>query len=691
MKVPKLFKTELSEKRFRKKIIRRIYIESELRFLLGLYAKGADGRYRRPEEPNTEDTRRLQQLARSIKKNRGVLRTGKVSLLVIVIAAILVFNFVFKNRLLEQALERGLESVFAARAEVNDLDFRILSGRISFAHLSVADREQPFRNLFELGATEVDLNTAELLKAKVVVTNLESREIGWNTPRQTSGALAEGGEAEKEVSGDRGQRKGLSLNLGNLDAKALVGDQLDKLSSPAQITALNTRLRILQQQWQLTVDKGRRDVAELSGRIDSVRSIDVRSLDTVPELQQAVADIREAATAIGQLKNDVQAVNTQINADREEIEAVRSAFERAVDADVAYLTSLSDLSSSELRNLVSDVVAGYLEQTLGRCYGTARRVKGYADKLITGAKDKRPDKSRTSRREGGVNIPFATVVYPRFLLENAGVSVAGTRASRTIEGSVQNISSDPDLLGRPVTFAFSQIEAEKQLSVDGVVDRRSSRENDLTLGVQAANYSIELSEGLETLGLRSLSALYRFQTDFTLSRLGDTADGSGGLELYNLVLQPAEGQDLLGRTLYETLGSVSAVAVEFDYAVSGGGLSKVVARSSIDEQLSRTLKDRVAEIAAQYESRLSEELSARIEAQLEENETLYGAFRELEQTAGGNLADVNAYEAVLEQKRIEVEKRISDSQKQATDAVKSELEKQLDQIKDKVPLPHLSF
>jgi len=690
MKVPKLLKTELSEKRFRKKVIRRIYIESELRFLLGLYAKGADGRYRRPEQLNTEDTRRLQQLARSIKKNRGVLRTGKVSLLVIVIAAILVFNFVFKNRLLERALERGLESVFSARAEVDDLSFRILSGRISFAHLSVADREQPFRNLFELGATEVDLNTAELLKAKVVVTNLESREIGWNTPRQTSGVLAEDGRAEKEVSGDRGPRKGLSLNLGNLDAKALVDDQLDKLSSPAQISALNTRLKTLQQQWQLTVDKGRRDVVELSGRIDSVRSTDVRSLNTVPELQQAVADIREAATALGQLKNDAQAVNTQINAGREEIEAARSAFERAVDADVAYLASLSDLSSGELRNLVSDLVAGYLEQTLGRYYGTARRVKGYADKLITGAKDKRPDKSRVSRRKGGANIPFATVVHPRFLLENAGVSVAGTGTSRTIEGSVQNVSSDPDLLGRPVTFAFSQIEADRRLSVDGALDRRSNRENDLTLGVQAANYSIELSEGLETLGLRSLSTLYRFQTDFTLSRLGDTADGSGVLELYDLVLQPAEGQDMLGRTLYETLGSVTTVAVEFDYTFSGR-LSKVAARSSIDEQLSRALKDRVAEIAAQYESRLREEVSARIEAQLEENETLYAAFSELEQTAGGNLADVNAYEAVLEQKRSEVEKRISDSKRQATDAVKSELEKQLDQIKDKVPLPSLGF
>ena len=678
MKVPKLFKTELSEKRFRKKVIRGIYIESELRFVLGLYSKGADGRYRRPEQLNTEDTKRLQQLARSIKKNRGVLRTGKVSLLVIVIAAILVFNFVFKNRLLEQALERGLESVFSARAEVSDLDFRILSGRLFFAHLSVADREQPFRNLFELGATEVDLNTAELLKAKVVVTNLESLEIGWNTPRQTSGALAESGEAEKEVAGDRGQRKGLSLNLSSLDAKALVDDQMQKLSSPARITALNTRLRTLQQQWQLTVDKGRRDVAELSGRIDSVRSMDVRSLDTLPELRQAVADIREAAAALGQLKNDVQVVNTQINADREEIEAARSDFERAVDADVAYLTTLSDLSSGELKNLVSDVVAGYLEQTLGRYYGYARRVKGYADKA-----DKSPDKSSAGRREGGANIPFAAAVYPRFLLENAGVSVTGMGTSETIEGSVQNVSSDPDLLGRPITFAFSRTKADKQLSVDGVFDRRRNRENDLTLAVRAANYSVDLSEGLENLGLRSLSALYRFQTDFTLSRLGDTADGSGVLELYDLVLQPAEEQELLGRTVYETLGSIVTVAVEFDYTLSGGGLSKVVARSNIDEQLGRALKDRVAEIAAQYERRLKEELSARIEAQLEENEALYGAFRELEQAAGGNLADVAAYEAVLERKRSEVEKRISDSQKQATDAVKSELEKQL--------LPKLGF
>ena len=80
-----------------------------------------------------------------------MVRTGKVSLIAVLVAAVLVFNFAFKNRLLERALERGLEAVFSARAEVGELDFRIFSGRLFFAHLSVADKQQPLRNLFELG------------------------------------------------------------------------------------------------------------------------------------------------------------------------------------------------------------------------------------------------------------------------------------------------------------------------------------------------------------------------------------------------------------------------------------------------------------------------------------------------------------------------------------------------------------
>ena len=689
MKTPKLFKTEIGQRRFEKKILGRIHIESERAFLLQLYSREPEGRYRRSPELSEEQIGRLKRLAGSIKKNRGVVRTGKVSLLAILVASLLVFNFAFKNRVLGRALERALEAVFEARSEVTDLDLRILAGRLSWDHLSVADRDQPMQNLFELGPTVMDLNINALLKGRVVVSNLESREIRWLTPRQTSGALP--GDEEEEERSARGAGivgRLSSLDLGALDARALVDGQLDRLDSPGQIAALNSRLEELQVRWLSTVEQGRADVDELAGRIESVRSIDVGSLDTIPELQQAVTDIQQAAGALNRVSRDLQDADSRIKEDQQEVAAARRAFQESIDNDLGYLSSLSDLSSGELRNLVSNLAAGYLEQSLGRFYGYARRAWGYAGKLVAGRREKReekPGRRGGNRMDRGIDVPFAAAQFPRFLLENAGVSVQGT--SRIVQGSLRNVSSNPDLIDRPLSFAVEQTEGVRRLAVEGELDLRTDRDRDLGLGVQAAGYTVELAEGLGDLGLSAFSAGYRFRTQFTRSRAGEAAEGQGVLELYDVVLTPAAEQNRLGTVLYETLGSIPTVDVAFDYTVEAGSLARVEASSSADRQLSRALEERFTEISAQYEGRLREELNTRMAAELEDNEALSRAFGELVQGSNGNLAEAAAYEAVLAEKRAEVERRIADTQKQATDAVRSQMESQL----EKLPLPKLGF
>jgi len=684
MKVPKLFKPDIKERRFKKKILRRIYIESERDFLLRLYSLGPEGRYTRSPELSDEEGKRLKALARSIKKNKGVVRTGKVSLIAILVAGILVFNFAFKNRLLDRALERALEAVFSAKAEVDELDFRILAGRLSFAHLSVADEDQPMRNLFELGTTEVDLNTNELLKGKVVISNLESRQISWHTPRDSSGALPGDRETE-EAGGEQAGRGGLSLSLGSLDAGALIDQQLARLSSPGRIEELNGRLQNLQAVWQERVEQGRSNVEQLSGSIEAVRSIDVQTLDTVAELQQAITDIQQAATAVNRVGEDLRQADGQIKADRREIASARQEFQAAVDADVAYLSSLSDLSSGELKNLVSDLVAGYLEQSLGRTYGYAQKARGYAERLIARKREKRGDREKVNRMQGGVDVAFPAVDYPRFLLQNAGLSLQG--ASKLVQGSLQNLSSNPDLIDKPVSFTFLRSQGEKRLSVDGTVDTREKRDTDLELGVQAAGFTFSVSEGLEDLGLSSAQAGYRLQTELSRSRRGKATEGRGLLELYDLIIQPVSEQNRLGTVLYETLGSLSQVDVTFGYTVQEGQPLRVTARSNADARLARALEERFAEISAQYNDRLREELTAQMASQIQENEALSEAFAELVQRSDGNLADAAAYEALLAEKRGEVQRRIADTQKQATDAVKSQLESQL----EKLPLPKLGF
>jgi uncharacterized protein (TIGR03545 family) len=557
---------------------------------------------------------------------------------------------------------------------------------LSFDRLSVADQEQPMRNLFELGGSEADLDTNQLLKAKVVISNLEIREVRWHTPRQSSGALPEDRQAEEEAEREQAPgTDGLKLILGSLDAGSLVDDQLARLSSPAGIAGMNSRLQTLQAQWQGKVEQGRRDVDELAGRIETVRSIDVGSLDTVPELQQAVTDIQQAATALDRVRGDLRGVDRQIKADGEEIASARAEFQEAVDTDVAYLYSISDLSSGELKNLVSDLAAGYLQQILGRYYGYARRARGYAQRLVTGNKESRKDREKVNRRQRGLDVRFNVVEYPRFLLKNARVTVKN--GSKDVEASLQNFSSNPDLIDRPLSFSFLQSEGRKKLAVDGVLDNREQRDTDLELGVQAAGFTFQRTEGLADLGLSSLEAEYDLRTGFSRSSQMAAAEGRGLLRLYDLVVQPASGRKRMGVVLSETLGSLSSLDVAFDYTVEGEKPVRIVARSSADEQVARALEERFTEVSAQYQEQLRDELTARMASQIRENQALSQAFADLVRRSDGNLADTAAYEAALAQKRAEVEERIAAVRQQATDAVRSQLESQL----EKLPLPKLKF
>jgi len=55
-------------------------------------------------------------------------------------------------------------------------------------------------------------------------------------------------------------------------------------------------VRDLQSRWQETVEQGGKDVEGLAGKIETVRAIQVGSLDTPAELQQAVASILDSAS-----------------------------------------------------------------------------------------------------------------------------------------------------------------------------------------------------------------------------------------------------------------------------------------------------------------------------------------------------------------------------------------------------------
>ena len=239
--------------------------------------------------------------------------------------------------------------MFGARAEVTGLDFRPLAGRISIGSLAVADRERPMRNLFELGRTELSIQTLRLLEGRVLVRNLECRDVRWDTQRRTSGALAprpastpaEEGQAEPRGSAGAGL-------LQAIDVPGLIDEHAAELASARRISEANARLSALSDKWSAQVARSHGEVEALSSRIEAIRGFDYSSLTSLADARQMIDEVRAAAPAVQSLAGGLTAATRGLAADVKAAGAERAAIEASVSADLAFLRSKLDLSPEAL-------------------------------------------------------------------------------------------------------------------------------------------------------------------------------------------------------------------------------------------------------------------------------------------------------------------------------------------------------
>jgi len=696
-KAPKLFPRRIGRRRFERAILRRIHVGGERDFLLALYSPGAGGDYERPPELSDEQVRRLRELAGSIQANRGVVRTGKLVILAVLVAAVVVFSLFFKNPLVEGAMERSLEGVFAARAEVSGLDFRPLRGSLTFSRLEVADREAPMRNLFELGWTQVSLDTAALLKKRFVLNNVETRDLAWNTERGTSGALestpgTRDVSAETPGTGEAGALgRALSTTLARLDVQALLAEEAAALRSPARAQEANREIQAAISRWTDRVARGRQDVEALSGQVEALRSTDVKAIRNLPEAQALAAQLQDLVPAVRRLQEDLSEVDRALEADVGAVEALRREVQGAMDEDVSFLRSRLDLSGGGLKNLASSLASRALEQLLGRVYGYAMRAGEFGRALVERKRERRKE---GPLRRAGQDVAFPTQALPRFLLRQLGVSVTDAGASGSgpgrTEGSIRNLSSDPDLLAGPARFSFSRESGIRTVSVDGFLDNRKARTENAGLDLRADNLPFALSRGLESVSLGGITGSLHLRTSLVLERDGRMS-GEGRIELPELSVLSADAGDLLGATIAETLNGLSTGTMDFRYTVGPDRSMHLELTSNLDDLLSRRLSEKLAALSAEYAARLRGALEDRLRETLAENGQLYAVLEDLEAAAGGNLADAGAYQRIVTARQKELEGKLTELRQKATDTLRKEAEKQLEGVTDQLQLPKITF
>lgn len=660
--IPKRFRKELPQKKFEKRILGRVHLPKERQFLNSVFETTNEGTRRIPESVSEEDRAHLAKLAKDIKANRGSVRRVRLAALGIIVVGIIVFNLFFLDALLERAAERGLEAVFAARSEVDELDFSPLAGELTIAGVSVGDRRRPMRNLFELETLTASVNVVELLNGNVIIREASVATIRTGTARSTSAALprAERGDGDSGqdtpslVDRARDAAEGTFEGVSRLaDPAALVEQELSNLESPALVEDIRAQYETFTDRWTERVEAIESTSEETVALAARVRDIDPAELDTPQEIADALVLLREASQQV----DTVLAGSREIaGATREEYRAVETTLNRVEESlqrDFGYIGSRFSLDSVDVSGFVSGLAEEFLVRLLGEIYGTARRGLDIAERLRRQADEADAGGGGGISRAPGRVVSFPAVVYPRFLLQRAALGVEPGNLDVRLDGELTSVSSNPALWGEPTRLSLAGARGGTSLAAESELSYEDGRADGLLTTVSGAGLSFNTSE-IPRLG--ALRSNYEFQTSLQLAA-GGGATSQTTVELADLELDREETENLVVTAVQDVVAGLGTVDVDAEFTISEGSARLDRLSTSADDAIRQGVAATLNARRDEYVARARAELEGRIEEELAELEPLRERAARIRTEAERIREALAARDRLIEEKRAELEER----------------------------------
>lgn len=692
-KLPKILRKEYKDKRYRRRILSRVHTEKGRKLLAEHFAQGDDGVHR-PAAPVEEDRiKELSRLAKEIKKNRSAVRKGRIILVVLVVGGIVAFNLLFKNMLLERAAERGLEEAFRARAEIDSLRFSAFQGTLTMDSLRVADRREPMENLFELGPIAFRMLPVELLKGNVVIQEISGEALQFGTPRETSGALlrfaedpkgvpgggpgsATGGSAEGSMAagGAGGLLSGGVLDLP--DPRELVTEFVAASESLATIEGLRQQAEEAQGAWETRLAGLQEGAENAADRAAELQEINPGEIDSVDQALSARETVEAARESIRDATQDIRAAGRGAREDLAAVEDIDNALRSAVEDDIDSLLSRLPGFDGGVEGLVAGLIQGYLQERLGNLYGYGQRGLAIYERLQADSNDEPP--AGAGRR--GTVVSFPSASYPRFYLGIARASVGNPEEGDFGEGSIEYISSDPDMVEEAPRLTYGDRRGGRELAVEAILPAVQSGEELAQVSISLAGVSTALPGDLSQGVFDRLSAESDAAIEFQLGRQG-RGRGSIDLLLRETALDGPLPEDPIRSALRQALADTDSISFAGEFSFEDGRLVALDGSSNLGQILADSVARLLEERRQVYEARLREELNNALQERL-------ATLREEQGELAAVVDDVQAlvdrsesWNQVLAETEAEVERRLQALQDQAQEEVERRGQDALDNIR----------
>jgi uncharacterized protein (TIGR03545 family) len=677
----------MARKKFEKDFLGHLEQSADREFFESCFSapeKGGGDEVALREGLGRKDAKRFKTLLKAIKANRkGPLKIVPLAAGAAAAAGLAFFFTVMMNPLLERALEAGLEAVFEARSDVDNFKLKLLGFSVGIDRITVANRDDPMRNLFETGRMRFRLRPQAALQGKVYIEEIRADSILFGTERTVSGALPDKPGKVKPPKPPKPAAPPL-VDLKNFDALGLLNREFDKLQTPRlydQAIAISEESLA---KWKDQADLVKRRSAELQANAQPLLRLNFNSLDprdprTLETITGAVRDISAMVNSVEAAATDAANLAGGLQEDINTAAALVRSAQSSVEADFAHLKSYINFESGaafealepSIREILSDRAEQYFDYGL-RALEVFEKLKS-----SSGGQEGPEPKPKGKPAFKGRDVIYPSTKYPRFYLGilASDFTLGGWKYGFDLRG----LSSNPDLYpNKPVTLALSFDEtgaaaSGRQLRFDGSLDLRGNSAGLFAAKTEGGGFPVSLEQEFAQAGIGGLSGSVAFSLDFSGKTDGELA-GEGRISIAQArLLKPA---GTLAEAVDRAVQEAGEIRLGIEYAHPAEGNDRFSLSTNIGDLVKRALKQAVQAYAGQaareLERVLREKIAAYIDGRLVSQKDLDLLFA----AARGDKSALEGVKNTLENKKNEFEQRLRSIADEAVNQAKEEARRQ---------------
>lgn len=717
-KLPGIFRKSYTEKAFNKKILKKLYVESDKELIKSLFTEKKLVGKKKIEKISIKkdlvfqkkDLVQLKELAKEIRKNKGRVKFVPLIAVAGFITALVLVVMTFKNPIAKKLIKAGCESVFGAKTDIKSVNVELLGISIRVNEIAIGNKnsENYMKNLFEAEKITVDMNFTQALRGKAIINDVSVTGMKFGTDRKTSCYLPSA-EKEKKSFKDSAFMQSVAnrsnqaidelknqatMTLGGSSADEIVENIQSKLQTPIVAKKVQDDVQNLVTKWQQKPNELKSKVDDFSTNVKEFQELDLEVLKSNPmKLKEYLEKINSTIKKGNELKSDFESVAKEVKTDADSTKTMATDVANAVKADKKLAEDMvGNISNSvkDSKKIFTHALDAVGYDMLGKYYPYAQQGINYALEMknSSDSQSKKPKKEKeekkTIQRLKGTTFWYSKE-FPGLWIKNVSASgYTENDGSKGFSGAIKNITSDQNLINKPTTLEAKFDVKEVNHSGNVIIDVRKSATDLISMNYVGKGFSAKIDGNkiAKASGIPSIDGKATLTLKGSGGEIGFSAGGK--VELNPLILTTdGFANETVTKYYKQALDSIKNLSIGYDVSYSEEAGVDLTLNGNFADQFMNALKTVIASIGKDAKELAFKKLNEQINNYDNEVTAKIKNFLGIEGDINEQNTNLDSIRNALEKRKSEIENKISGKIDETKEKVKADAEAKKKEAEDK--------